>query len=248
MKISIITACLNSASTLGGTIDSVVAQNYGHVEHIIKDGGSKDETSKVVRDRTWSALRFLSRKDTGVYDAMNQGLSLASGEVVGFLNADDFLADSNVISRVARLFEETAADVVYGDIDMVDPKDIRRVTRKWKSGEFRPGKFREGWQPPHPACYVRREVLLEAGGFDPRYSISADYALMMKLMEVMRCRVTYDPSVWVKMRAGGNSNGSLRNILKGNLECRSAMIELGIKPPLTFPMSKLWSKVRQRAP
>lgn len=246
MKISIITACLNSARTLGGTIDSIVAQDYNHVEHIIKDGDSTDETSQVIRDRTWSALRFSSGKDTGVYDAMNQGLSLASGEVVGFLNADDFLANPSVLSRVARVFKETGADVVYGDIDMVDPVDTTRVTRKWKSGEFRPGIFREGWQPPHPACYVRRAILLEAGGFDLRYSISADYALLMKLMEVMRCRVTYDPSVWVKMRAGGSSNGSLRSILKGNLECRSAMINLGIKPPLTFPISKLWSKVRQR--
>lgn len=246
MKVSIITVCFNSAATLGHTIDSVSSQDYPDIEHIIKDGGSADGTADVVRGRAHARLRLESSKDQGIYDAMNEGLRLATGEVVGFLNANDFLADDSVVSRIARAFGQSGADAVYGDIDMVDADEPSKVVRRWQSGEYRAGRFRQGWAPPHPAFYARRAVLLDAKGFDLQYSISADFALILKILEVMRCPVAYEPSVWVKMRAGGSSNGSIRNIVRGNLEARRAMKSLGMKPSLIFPLNKLWWKIRQR--
>ena len=246
MKISIVTVCLNSASTLGDTIDSVTAQDYRQVEHIIKDGKSTDATESIARAKKWHGLRYVSQEDTGIYDAMNQGLSLATGEIVGFLNADDFFAERTVVSRIARLFEQSGSDIVYGDVDMVDPRETSRITRKWRSGRYKQGIFMKGWQPPHPAFYVRRRILLEVGGFDTQYSIAADYALMLNLVELKRCRTEYDPFVWVKMRDGGRSNRSMKNIMIGNLECRRAMISFGMDPPLAFPLNKLWRKVRQK--
>jgi glycosyltransferase involved in cell wall biosynthesis len=245
MKVSIVTVCFNSAATLADTLDSVSGQDYVNFEHIIKDGGSSDGTSDIVHSRMHSRLRFESSKDRGIYDAMNEGLRHASGEVVGFLNADDFFADPYVVTRIARAFGQSGADAVYGDVDMVNSDDTSKVVRRWKTGEYRAGIFRKGWCPPHPAFYARRKVLLNANGFDLQYPIAADFALILKIMEVMHCRVAYERSVWVKMRAGGNSNGSIRNILRGNLEARRAMKAMDMKPPLTFPANKLLWKIRQ---
>jgi glycosyltransferase involved in cell wall biosynthesis len=246
VKVSIITVCFNSAATLAGTIDSVAEQDYSNFEHIVKDGGSSDGTSAIVRSRAHPRLRFVAQTDRGIYDAMNEGLHLAAGDVVGFLNADDFLADPCVVSRIARTFDRSEADAVYGDIDMVNADDTSKVVRRWKSGEYRAGIFRRGWHPPHPAFYARREVLLNANGFDLQYSIAADYALMLKIIEVMHCHVAYEESVWVKMRIGGKSNGSIGNILRANLEARRAMKSMDMNPPLTFPINKLWRKIRQK--
>lgn len=157
MKVSIITVYLNAAATLGQTIDSVAAQDHQLIEHVVKDGGSIDATDKIVAERGGKRIRFLSNKDSGIYDPMNKGLRVATGDVVGFLNADEFLSDCGVVSRIARMFDKTGVAIVYGDIEIVDAADSKRITRKWISGDFYPGKFLAGWHPPHPAFYARRK-------------------------------------------------------------------------------------------
>ena len=248
MKISVITVCLNSAATIGDTIESVLAQDHPDVEHIIVDGASTDGTMDVVRRYGDRIAKVVSEPDRGMYDSANKGLRLATGDVVGMLNSDDFYAAPDVLSTMARTFAERDVDVVHGDLDFIDPQDVTRITRRFRSREFQPGDFRRGWHPAHPTFYVRRKILLEIGGFDEQYRIASDLDIMMRVLEVRHARSAYIPRVLIKMREGGLSNGSLRRIWRANVECYRSMHRAGLPVPWYFVLRKPLAKTRQLLP
>jgi glycosyltransferase involved in cell wall biosynthesis len=223
MKISIITVCFNSADTIGDTLRSVRQQTHLNTEHNIIDGGSKDNTLQVVASEGPHVVKLVSEKDSGIYDAMNKGIAMATGEIIGFINADDFYASSDVLVKVAAVFNDSNIDACYGDLCYVGRHDTSAVVRYWQSSTFHPNSFEEGWCPPHPTFFVRRKIYERFGGFDLSYKIAGDFELMMRFLEVHKVRVIYIPEVLVKMRMGGTSNRSLGNIVKQNKEILRAL-------------------------
>lgn len=219
MKISIVTAVWNRAATIGEAIESVQRQSHADIEHIIQDGGSTDGTLEVVERLADARTRVLSERDSGIYDAINRGIARATGDVVGLLHSDDYLADDDVIAEIARAFQTTpGADAVYGDLDYVAAEDTSRVVRHWKSGSFTPDKLRRGWMPPHPTFYARRTVFDRYGIYDTSFRIAADYDAMLRYLSQPGFTLAYVPQVLVKMRTGGASNASLKHILRKSRE------------------------------
>jgi len=246
MKISVITVCYNSAETIGHTLRSVREQTYGDIEHIVVDGGSRDNTLEVVAAEGQHVAKLVSEKDKGIYDAMNKGIALASGEVVGFINADDFYASTSVLTDVAAAFGKSGADSCYGDLCYVSQSDPMRVVRYWRSKDFVPGSFEAGWCPPHPTFFVRRSVYERLGGFDLSFKIAADFELMARYLEAARITSCYIPEVLVKMRLGGTTNRSLSNIFKQNAEIRRALSKIGRRSSLvSFVLNKLVTRAIQ---
>ncbi len=231
-RVSLITVSYNSAATIGATIDSVLSQDYPELEYIVIDGASADGTGDIIRSYGDRIDRVVIEPDRGIYDAMNKGLRLASGEIIGFINADDFYPHDGVVSRAAREFGDDGLGACYGDLCYVDPVRTSDVVRYWKSAPFRPGSFRYGWCPPHPTFFVRRRVYERYGGFDERYRIASDIELMMRFLEVHGIRTAYIPEVMVHMRMGGATNRSLRNILRQNLEIWDALKRHDLRPSL----------------
>jgi glycosyltransferase len=207
MKLSIITVSYNSAATITDTLRSVARQTYVDVEHIIIDGGSRDATLAIVAAEGAHVARVVSERDSGIYDAMNKGLRLATGDLVGFLNADDMLASPQALAQIAAA--AVGADVVYGDLVYVDKDRPERQIRYWRSGAFRRERLRFGWMPPHPTFYVTRSFLASVGAFDTDFRIAADYDLMLRCLVRPELRVAYLPHVLVRMRTGGASKRSL---------------------------------------
>ena len=244
MKISVITATWNSALTVEDTIRSLIAQDYPDIEYIIVDGASTDSTLDIVRRYGDRIAVVVSEKDKGIYDALNKGIALATGDVVGFLHSDDFFADDRVLSRIAEAFVKRSLGAVYGDLDYVSKSDTTKIVRRWVSGSFKRSKFRNGWMPPHPTFYMRREHYLSLGSFDLKFSIAADYDSMLRYLWTNNISATYIPSVLITMRVGGESNQSLLNILKKTKEDRVAMIGNGI-PPVRGLLLKNLSKIQQ---
>jgi glycosyltransferase involved in cell wall biosynthesis len=230
MKISIITVCYNSAETITDTIASVASQQYSNREHIIVDGASRDGTMEIVKHAP-SVARYVSEPDRGIYDAMNKGLKLATGDVIGLLNADDFYADDTILSQVAEVFKDPDVQACYADLVYVDQRNTSRVIRYWKSRDFKPGLFKRGWMPAHPTFFVRKSVYEQLGGFDLSFPRQADFELTMRFLEVNRIKSAYVPKVWIRMRVGGASNNSIRGVIKGNLEayraCRLHQLDVG---------------------
>lgn len=224
-NISLITVVFNGAATLEDTIRSVVGQTYGNVEYLIIDGGSTDSTLDVLRRYEGKIDYWASEKDVGIYDAMNKGIALSSGEIIGFINADDFYAKPEVLARVAEVFADPDIDACYGDLCYVRQADSSVVVRYWKSSEFSPTTFEKGWCPPHPTFFVRRAIYERCGKFDLSYKIAADVELMMRFLEKYRIRSRYIPEVLVEMRMGGTTNQSLSNILKQNREILRALAQ-----------------------
>jgi glycosyltransferase involved in cell wall biosynthesis len=229
MKISIITATFQSARTLRDTIDSVHRQTWPDLEHIIVDGKSTDGTLSIVSAHD-HLTKVISEPDRGIYDAMNKGIALADGEVIGILNSDDFYADERVIADIAERFMDPAVDAVYGDLDYIHAQDSSRLTRRWKAGRYQPGGFRWGWMPPHPTFFVRRRLYEQYGGFNLDMGTCGDYELMLRLVHRHGARLSYVPRTLVKMRAGGASNASLAARLKANQNDRLAWTINGLNP------------------
>jgi glycosyltransferase involved in cell wall biosynthesis len=246
MKISVITVCYNSAKTIGHTLQSVREQTHGDIEHIIVDGCSSDNTLGVVKAEGLHVTKVVSERDKGIYDAMNKGIALASGEIVAFINADDFYSTPGVLTTVAAVFEKSGADCCYGDLCYVSQVDPTRTVRYWRSADFVPGSFEKSWCPPHPTFFVRRSVYLRLGGFDLSFRIAADFELMARYLEVARISSHYIPEVLVKMRLGGTTNRSLSNIFKQNAEISRALSINGLRSSLvSFVLNKLVSRAIQ---
>jgi glycosyltransferase len=218
LKISVVTAVYNNRASVAAALDSVFAQTHDDVELIVIDGGSTDGTIEVLRPYIDKLAILVSEPDHGIYDALNKGIQLATGEVVGFLHSDDLYANPGVLQRIAQAFEGEDVGVVYGDLLYVQKDAPDRVVRTWRAGQFTPARLAQGWMPPHPTFYVRRETYAELGGFDTSYHIAADYDCMLRFLKRGGIRVSYIPEVLVKMRTGGMSNRSLRNILHKSAE------------------------------
>jgi len=244
LKISIITVCFNSAETLRDAISSVAGQQYKNKEHLIVDGGSSDETISILK-KSKTVARGISEPDCGIYDAMNKGLALAAGEVVGFLNADDVYYSNDVLQQAAATFEDPAIDACYADLVYVDAIDTQKVVRYWKSGNFRRGMFRRGWMPAHPTFFVRKSVYERYGVFDLDYKLAADFELTMRFMEKNGIHTRYVPKTWIRMRMGGATNKSVWNVIKGNVESYRACRKNGLQVSLLFPLIKVLSRIPQ---
>ncbi len=229
LTISIITATYNSASTIRDTLDSVASQKGVTIEHIIVDGKSTDNTLDVVRKYKHVAT-LISEPDKGIYDAMNKGVNLATGDVIAILNSDDFYQNNFVLSTVMTVFEDFGVDSCYGDLQYVDQNNTSKIVRTWKAGAFNRKKFLTGWMPPHPSFFVKKEVYQRYGLFDLRLKSSADYELMLRFLYRHRISTHYIPKVLVKMRAGGQSNASLLNRIKANKEDQLAWKINSLKP------------------
>ena len=229
MKISVITVTYNSAATIADTVESVLTQTHPDVEYLIVDGASTDATLEQLEPYRERLAGLLSEPDQGMYDAMNKGIAQATGDVVAILNSDDVYADAEVLAKVAACFEASGADCVYGDLHYVSA-DLRKVVRNWVSGEYRAGRFASGWHPPHPSFFVKRSVYAELGTFRTELRIAADYEFMLRALHAEDCSVAYLPEVLVKMRTGGASNRSIRNIWKANRECYQAWRMNGYNP------------------
>ncbi|MEM7792004.1 MAG: glycosyltransferase family 2 protein [Verrucomicrobiota bacterium] len=219
MLVSIITVSYNSAATIASTVNSVLTQKGVELEYIVVDGASNDGTVDLIRSYGNRINKFVSEPDNGIYDAMNKGLSLATGEFVGILNSDDFYAHSSVLENVVKSFDDPELDCVYGDLDYVDAENTERVVRAWRSKPYEEGVFLRGWHPPHPTFFIRRRVYEALGGFNLGLRIAADYEFMLRVLERNNKSVSYLPEVLVKMRTGGASNRSIKNILLANREC-----------------------------
>lgn len=243
--ISVVTVCWNSRETIADTIESVIAQTHRPIEHIVVDGASTDGTLDVL-DRYRDALaRIVSEPDGGIYPAMNKGMAMATGDIVGILNSDDVYADHQALQAVASVFEDPAIEVCYGDIYYVDAKNLQRVIRHWVSNPFRPGLFEGGWMPPHPAFFIRREALRRVGGFEERYRYAADFDFMLRALEVHRLRAVHLPRVLVRMRVGGETNNNVLNVLKGNLEAYDACKRQHLDVNPLFILRKILRKLPQ---
>ena len=220
-KISIITVTYNSAATIADTLLSVQNQSYNNIEHIIVDGNSQDDTMEIVKSFP-HVNKWCSERDGGLYDAMNKGLEMATGDIIGILNSDDIYANNFVLSKVIDCFNNEYVDTLYGDLHYVHPTDLSKVIRVWKSGRFKRSNFNFGWMPPHPTFFVRREVYEKAGMFNLSLKSAADYEVMLRILYKHKFNAAYLPEVLVKMRAGGVSNGSLRKRIRANREDRMA--------------------------
>jgi glycosyltransferase len=230
LKVSIITVCFNSASTIRDTINSVINQTYPNIEYIIIDGNSKDDTYQIVKSYGTKISIHKSEPDKGIYDGLNKGISLASGDIIGMLHADDFYANSTVIEQVVTLFENSDTDSLYSDLDYVDPENTSKIIRHWVSGKYKAGKFLFGWMPPHPTFFVKRFIYNQLGLFNLELKSAADYELMLRYIHKNNIKTVYLPLVTVKMRAGGMSNKSLSNRIRANNEDRKAWELNGLKP------------------
>lgn len=228
-KISIITATYNSSATVRDTLESVATQTYENIEHVIVDGLSKDSTLNIVNKYSHVA-KVVSEKDKGIYDAMNKGIDLVTGDIIGILNSDDFYAHSDVLEDVMDLFEDDSVDCVYADLQYVDAIDTKKVIRTWISGKYKREKFLYGWMPPHPTFFVRKELYQEFGNFNLSLRSAADYELMLRFLYKYGKKAAYLSDIIVKMRAGGMSNASLKHRLKANGEDRLAWKMNGLKP------------------
>lgn len=221
MKISVVTATYNCKETLRATLDSIAAQTHPDIEHFVIDGNSKDGTLALVQNWTAHQIILHSGKDQGIYDALNKGISKSNGEVVGFLHADDVLQDPYVLEKIARAFEDPSVQIVYGDLVYVKQDDLNQVVRTWISGDYSLTKLHRGWMPPHPTFYARRSLYELLGGFNLKYRIAADYDNMLRLLRGeygAGVKTKYIPEILVRMRVGGVSNRSLKNIVQKSRE------------------------------
>lgn len=244
LTISVVTAVWNREATIAEAIESVAAQDYSHVEHVIQDGASRDGTLEVIRKTAGPAVSLQSVQDAGIYDGINKGIARTTGDVVGLMHSDDLFAADDILSRVAEAFDDPGIDGVYGDLDYVAADDTMRVIRKWRSGAYSPEKLRRGWMPPHPTLYLRRAVFDQWGLYDTSFRIAADYDAMLRYLVKGGIRLAYVPRVFVKMRVGGESNRSLAKIVQKSREDYRAIRGNGVGGLGTLA-AKNFSKIGQ---
>lgn len=229
-KISIITVTYNSAQTLEQTIQSVLSQNYPNIEYIIVDGKSTDDTVTIIEKYRDKISYFISEKDDGLYHAINKGIGLATGDIIGILHADDFYTENNVLTAIAETFKMNEADAAYADLYYVDKNNTDKIIRTWKSGKYSSKSFLWGWMPPHPTFFVKKNCYTKYGVFNTTLRSAADYEIMLRLLYKHKIKAAYLPEFIVKMRVGGQSNASIQNRVKANNEDRLAWKLNEVKP------------------
>lgn len=234
---SVLTDCLNS----------VASQSHNNIEHIVIDGASTDGTLSLLNSKKDQLSILVSESDNGIYDAMNKGIKLAKGNIIGFLNSDDFYANNEVISKVVSEFKkEPSLDACYADLIYVNQSNTSKIVRNFKSSEFKQGLFSKGWCPPHPTFFVRRSVYERYGNFDLNYRIASDVDLMMRFLEIHKIKSLYIPEVWVKMRMGGTTNKNFKNIWAQNQEVLRSFDKNGLSVNLIiFVIYKIFSRFKQ---
>lgn len=237
MKVSIITVTFNSEKHLADCINSVARQNYKNIEHIIIDGKSTDGTLKIIRQHSKHISYWISETDRGMYDAINKGLKMATGDIVGILNSDDMFASADAVRSIVDCFENTGTDSVYGDLVYVDASDTQKIIRYWKGISYKRSRFRYGWMPAHPTFYIRRELIEQYGLYENHYFTAADYEFMARYLFLHKVSSQYIDAMLVKMRSGGISNVTLKSRLRANRRDFLAMKKNKI--PFSFAVSIL---------
>jgi glycosyltransferase involved in cell wall biosynthesis len=243
MKISIVTVAFNAAHTIADTLASVAAQTHPDIEHIVVDGASTDATLDVIKRQGGHVARLISEPDKGIYDAMNKGLRVATGDVIGFLNADDVYVDTGVLARVSMIMEQERLDALFGDAEFVSRDQPVRPLRRYSSERFRPDRIAWGWMPAHPALFLRRHVYERFGVFRTDYRIAGDFELVARIFHGDTLKYRHMPEVLVRMRTGGISTGGWRNTLQLNKEVLRACQENGIPTSLLKILSKYPAKL-----
>lgn len=230
MKVSIITVTYNSEQHLEETIQSVINQSYQNIEYIIIDGASTDSTLTIVEKYKSKISKIVSEKDEGLYFALNKGIELATGDIIGILHSDDFYTNVDVIKNIIETFSNNKCDAVYANLNYVSKINTTKIIRKWNSGNYKEGSFINGWMPPHPTFFVKKEIYNKLGSFNTRLKTSADYELMLRFIHKNKIKLGYLHQFIVSMRVGGQSNESVNNRIKANIEDRAAWTLNGLKP------------------
>ncbi len=244
MKISIITSTYNSELTVRDTLNCIQQQDYPDIEHIIVDGKSSDKTLQIVKE-FGHVSKIISENDNGIYDAMNKGISGATGEVIGILNSDDIYTSPQVVSTIAKVFADSNVKTTYADLQYVQSNNLNKVVRTWKAGNFSRRNFYYGWMPPHPTFFVRKEVYNKVGLFNISLRSASDYELMLRILIKYEIPTHYISQVIVKMRAGGMSNASFKNRITANKEDRMAWKLNGLEPHFFTLYAKPIRKISQ---
>jgi glycosyltransferase involved in cell wall biosynthesis len=247
VKVSIITVVRNNEATIAHAINSVLSQDYPNIEYIVIDGGSNDSTVDIIKSYGSKINRFISESDEGMYDGMNKGLKLATGNIIGLLNSDDFYEHNWVISEVVEEFILRAVDLIFGDIVFVNPQNLRQVIRYYSSAKFHPELLSWGWIPAHTSCFLKREVYEKYGYFKTNYQLAADYELLLRFIKIHQISYSYIPEILVRMRPGGASNKNLLCRWISNQEILKACGEHGIKTNFfkllaRYP-AKIWENI-----
>ncbi|MFI5162332.1 MAG: glycosyltransferase family 2 protein [Sphingobacteriales bacterium] len=243
LKISIVTVVYNAQNTIDRCLESVARQKFNNIQHIVIDGGSTDGTLQNIEKYRDKLSLVISEPDSGIYDAMNKGIGLADGDIIGTLNADDYLADDDILNDVANSFMQQNVHILYGNLDFIDPNG--KIVRKWRSGEYKSGKFNWGWMPPHPTFYCKRDLFKKLGGYKLDYGSAADYELMLRFIHANKTNAFYLDKVLIKMFIGGVSNKSLTNRVKALLNDLKAMRNNDILFPFVTVIFKPLRKIMQ---
>jgi len=245
MKVSLITASFNSEQFIEDTIISVINQTFKNIEYIIIDGKSHDNTINIVNRYKNHIAKIISEKDNGIYDAMNKGIAIASGDIIGFINSDDFYTDNSVIENIVKLFLSSNPDALYADIFYISRKNKNKIIRHWTTDKYQPNSMTKGWHPPHPTLFVKKDIYNKYGGFNTKYSLAADFELMLRLFEKYKISSVYYPKPIIKMRTGGATSKNISNIIKQNIECLNAFKDNNIEVSPFYPVTRLYSKFIQ---
>ena len=246
MKISIITATYNSSKSLKSCIESLVMQDYKSIEYLIIDGKSSDSTLEIVNNyqATYSYIKLISENDKGIYDALNKGLSMATGDIIGFLHSDDLFPSNTIVSELVSKIDKDNLDGIYGDLQYVDKENTNKIIRFWKSCVFHSKLLKMGWMPAHPTLFLKKHVYEKHGEFETSYKISADYDFMLRVLKDSSLAIGYLPKVITKMRVGGASNRSLKNILQKSKEDYRVICSNNIGGFVTLLLKNI-SKIKQ---
>ncbi len=244
LKISIVTAVYNRVATIRETIESVAAQSYHSIEHIVQDGCSTDGTLDAIQITANHRVNLVSEPDSGIYDGINRGIKRANGDVIGLMHSDDLFAHEGVLMMIADALSDLRIDGVYGDLQYVAADNPMHVVRHWQAGKYQPIKLKRGWMPPHPTLYLRREIFDQWGLYDTSYQIAADYDAMLRYLVKGQIKLAYIPEVLVKMRVGGESNRSLGRVLLKSREDLQAVRQNSVGGMVTVAYKNL-SKLPQ---
>lgn len=245
LKISVVTVCYNSEKYIRTAIESVLGQTYKNIEYIIIDGASKDQTMDIVNSYGDRIQVVVSEPDKGIYDAMNKGLKLASGDYVAVLNSDDFYTDYQVIEQVVRRLLEAKTDSLFADLIYVEELNPEKSVRYWKSNDFKKGSFKLGWHPAHPTFFVKKSIYEKYGYFNLSFKLASDFELMLRFLEKYHISSCYLDLPIIKMRLGGATNKNIKNIFNQNIECYKSFKINDLSVSVFYPFLRLIPKIKQ---